>query len=80
MKDPSYTLQKVNQVLEKNCERKRKRQRRLEFMWDLITGKKSPPTIPDSLFEKTKENISNELPNTKTETIKDSISIYETTK
>jgi len=59
IKDPSYTMQKVNEVLEKNCDQKRKRQRRLEFIWDLITGKKPPPIISEINFKKEeKQNIS----------------------
>jgi len=51
LKDPQYTLLKVNEVLEKNCQQKRKRQKRLEFIWDLITGKQLPPSLAESVFE-----------------------------
>jgi len=52
LKDPIYTLNKVNEVLEKNCEQKKKRQRRLEYLWDLITENNPAPPLPETCFQK----------------------------
>jgi len=73
LKDPQYTLLKVNEVLEKNCQQKRKRQKRLEFMWDLIIGKQLPPSLPESLFEKNlpkdESSLVTSLPNNNLQTV-----------